>query len=140
DFRLDAGMTVGILGASGSGKSTLLALAPRLYDIPEGSGTVFFDGRPVREWRLADLRRAVALVPQQALLFNDTIRANLIYACPDAPPALIRQALEIADLETLVDQLPRDIETPVGERGLCLFDGQHQRLELARALIYAPGV
>ena len=80
-------MTVGLLGPSGAGKSTLLALAPRLYDVPEGQGAVLFDGRDVRDLCLADLRRSVSLVPQQALLFEGTIRSNLLYAAPDATAA-----------------------------------------------------
>src|SRR5262249_23613570 len=92
DLTIKPGMTVGLLGPSGAGKSTLLALAPRFYDVSEGGGAVLFDGRDVRGARLADLRRAVALVPQQALLFEGTIRSNLTYAAPNASPTAIRRA------------------------------------------------
>jgi ABC-type multidrug transport system fused ATPase/permease subunit len=144
DLAIEPGMTVGLLGASGAGKSTLLALAPRLYDLPDAEetgedwGEVRFDGRDVRDWRLADLRRAVALVPQQALLFEGTIRSNLLYGNAQATAAQIRQALEIADFAATVDSFPHGLETPVGERGLSLSGGQRQRLALARAIVADP--
>jgi ABC-type multidrug transport system fused ATPase/permease subunit len=140
DLEIEPGTTLGILGASGSGKSTLLALIPRLYDLPEGAGSVLLDGRDVRDLRLAELRRAVALVPQQAILFSGTIRDNLLYAAPDATEAQIRHALEAADFANTVDALPLGLETSVGERGQSLSGGQRQRLALARALIADPAV
>ena len=140
DLVIEPGMKVGILGASGAGKSTLLALAPRLYDLHEGGGAVFFDGRDVRGYRLADLRRAVTLVPQQAALFEGTILSNLTYARPNAGMDVVRRALEAADLAGLVEGLPLGLETPVGERGFTLSGGQRQRLALARALIAEPAV
>jgi ABC-type multidrug transport system fused ATPase/permease subunit len=117
DLQIEPGMKVGVLGESGSGKSTLLALAPWLYDLAEGCGAVAFDGRDVREYRLADLRRAVALVPQQAVLFEGTVRSNLTYARPGAPAAVVRRVLEVADLAGMVEGLPEGLDTPVGERG-----------------------
>jgi ABC-type multidrug transport system fused ATPase/permease subunit len=140
DLDIEPGMKVGVLGASGAGKSTLLALAPRLYDLHEGGGAVLFDGCDVRGYRLADLRRAVALVPQQAVLFEGTILSNLTYARPGASMQLVRRALETADLAGLVEGLPLGLDTPVGERGFCLSGGQRQRLALARALIADPAV
>ena len=128
NLKIEPGMRVGVLGKSGSGKSTLVALAPWLYDLPEGtgpdgagSGSVRFDGVDVRELRLVDLRRAVALVPQQAMLFEGTIRTNLLYANPAATTAQMRQALEIADFAASVDALPLGLETHVGERGILAF-------------------
>jgi ABC-type multidrug transport system fused ATPase/permease subunit len=140
NLRIEPGMRVGILGPSGAGKTTLLALAPRLYDIPEAWGAVFFDGRDVRDWKLADLRRAIALVPQQAVLFEGTIGSNILYANPGASPAQVRQALEIADFAATVDALPQGLDTPVGERGVSLSGGQRQRLALARAIVAEPTV
>ncbi len=140
DLELEPGMTVGLLGASGSGKSTLLALAPRIYDLAEGGGAILLDGRDVRGLDLADLRRAVALVPQQAMLFEGTIRSNLTYARPDAGERLIREALEVADLAAWWTSLPLGLDTPVGERGQTLSGGQRQRLALARALVADPAV
>jgi ABC-type multidrug transport system fused ATPase/permease subunit len=103
-------------------------------------GAVYFDGRDVREWKLADLRRAIALVPQQALLFEGTIRTNMLYANPDATLAQIRLALEIADFAATVDALPSGLDTAVGERGVSLSGGQRQRLALARAIVAEPAV
>jgi ABC-type multidrug transport system fused ATPase/permease subunit len=140
DLEVEPGMKVGILGESGSGKSTLLALAPRLYDLPEGCGSVAFDGRDVREYLLADLRRAVALVPQQAVLFEGTIRSNLTYARPGASAAVVRRAVEVADLAGLIESLPEGLDTRVGERGFSLSGGQRQRMALARALVANPTV
>jgi ABC-type multidrug transport system fused ATPase/permease subunit len=139
-LEVEPGMTVGVLGRSGSGKSTLLALAPRLYDLADGQGAVLFDGRDVRDLRLGELRRAVALVPQQAMLFEGTLRTNLTYAAPDASPAAIRRVLEAVQLAELVDGLRDGLDTPVGERGLSLSGGQRQRLALARALLAEPAV
>jgi ATP-binding cassette subfamily B protein len=140
DLEIAPGMTLGVLGASGSGKSTLLALAPRLYELGEGRGALLLDGRDVRELDLADLRRAVALVPQQALLFEGTLRSNLTYAAPGAGEDILRRALEVADLTSLVEALPLGLETPVGERGQTLSGGQRQRVALARALVADPAV
>jgi ABC-type multidrug transport system fused ATPase/permease subunit len=147
DLRIEPGMRLGIVGPSGAGKSTLLALVPRLYDIPEGLdpdgrpwGAVCFDGRDVRDLRLADLRRSVALVPQQARLFEGSIRTNLLYANPEVSEDQMWEALQIADLATTVASLPAAIDAPVGERGYSLSGGQRQRLALARAIVAQPVV
>jgi ABC-type multidrug transport system fused ATPase/permease subunit len=140
DLVVEPGMTVGLLGPSGAGKSTLLALAPRLYELPEGHGTVLLDGHDVRGLRLADLRRAVALVPQQALLFEGTLRSNLAYAAPRASARRVRRALEVSDLTETVASLPDGLDTRVGERGVSLSGGQRQRVALARAILADPAV
>jgi ABC-type multidrug transport system fused ATPase/permease subunit len=140
DLEIEAGMTVGILGASGSGKSTLLALAPRLYDVAEGRGSVLFDDMDVRDIRAADLRKSVALVPQQAVLFEGTIGDNLLYAAGGASDEAIRRALKAVDLASTIDALPLGLDTAVGERGLTLSGGQRQRLALARAILADPAV
>jgi ABC-type multidrug transport system fused ATPase/permease subunit len=139
-LKIEPGMTLGLLGESGSGKSTLLALAPRIYDLDGDGGAILLDGQDVRGLAVADLRRAMALVPQRATLFGGTIRSNLTYARPDADPKRIRDALEVADLAAPVGALPMGLDTPVGERGQTLSGGQRQRLALARALIADPAV
>ncbi len=147
NLRIEPGMRLGVLGPSGSGKSTLLALVPRLYDVPDGSdpdgeswGAVCFDGRDVRDLKLADLRKTVALVPQQALLFEGTIRTNLLYANPAATEGQMWEALRIADLADTVDSMAAGLDTTVGERGYSLSGGQRQRLALARAVVAQPAV
>jgi ATP-binding cassette subfamily B protein len=146
-FTVPAGATVGIVGATGSGKSTLLDLVPRLFDPQEGQ--VLIDGVDIRDLPLDDLRRAVAMVPQESLLFSDTIGANLSYgidpaeplvaspASADAPDGVAeraRWAAGVAQLESTIDALPGRYETMLGERGINLSGGQRQRAALARAL------
>lgn len=140
DFAIEPGTTLGVVGSSGSGKSTLLSLIPRLYDVAPGEGAILLDGRDVRDLQLSGLRQGVALVPQQALLFEGTIRTNLLYAAPDATDEQIRFALEASDFATTLKSMPLGLETPVGERGLSLSGGQRQRLALARALLADPAV
>jgi ABC-type multidrug transport system fused ATPase/permease subunit len=101
---------------------------------------VQFDCVDIRELKLADVRRAIALVPQQAMLFEGSIRTNLLYANPEATEAEIRRALEIADLAATVAALPHGLETRVGERGFSLSGGQRQRLALARAIVAEPAI
>jgi ABC-type multidrug transport system fused ATPase/permease subunit len=146
-LRIEPGMRLGVLGESGAGKSTLMALAPRLYDVPEGTdatgkgwGAVYFDGQDVRTLKLADLRRTVSLVPQQALLFEGTIRTNLLYANPAATESQMEEALLIADFAETVASFPGGLDTRVGERGYSLSGGQRQRLALARAIVAQPTV
>jgi ABC-type multidrug transport system fused ATPase/permease subunit len=138
NLEIEPGMTLGVMGVSGSGKSTLLALAPRIYALSEGRGSITLDGEDIRSIDATDLRRAVGLVPQSAMLFEGTIRSNLTYAAPDADPRAIERALEVAGLARWVASLHRGIETLVGERGQTLSGGQRQRLALARALIADP--
>src|SRR5262249_2368667 len=137
-LRLPPGKTLAVVGPSGAGKSTLLALAARLHDT--GSGQVSLDGADVRGLRQADLRRAVALVPQRPVLFEDTLRANLLYAAPEAAPAAVWRVLEAVDLDRFIAGLPDGLDTPLGEQGVGLSGGQRQRLALARALLADPAV
>jgi ABC-type multidrug transport system fused ATPase/permease subunit len=139
-FALKPGMTLGILGPSGSGKSTLLSLIPRLYEVAPQEGIIRLDDHDVRTLNCKLLRQAAVLVPQQALLFEGTLRSNLTYARPEVSEALLRQVLEVADLTSLVADLPLGLETPVGDRGVSLSGGQCQRIALARGLIAEPAI
>lgn len=128
-FRINAGQTVAVVGATASGKSSLVQLIPRLYDTTRGS--VSLDGVNVRDLELDELRRSVAMVPQDPFLFSETLRRNIELAGNTD----VDQAVEIAALtETLVD-LPAGLETPLGERGVNLSGGQKQRATIARALV-----
>ena len=133
DFDIPAGSFVGICGPSGAGKSTVLRLLFRFYD-PE-SGRVLIDGQDLRGVTQESLREALALVPQDVVLFNDTLRANIIYGRPDASEAEIRDVLKRARLDAFVDSLPDGLETVVGERGLKLSGGEKQRVGVARAIL-----
>ncbi len=140
DFTLPAGATLAVVGPSGSGKTTLLLVLARLYELEDSRGTVYLDGKDVCSVLAGDLRRSIAPVPQQAVLFEGTIRSNLTYAAPNAAPNQIRHVLEVVELAELIEELPMGLETPVGERGMTLSGGQRQRLALARALLADPAV
>lgn len=135
-FVAEPGSTVAIVGPSGAGKSTLVKLALRLID-PQ-SGAVLIDGHDARRLTQASLRRAVALVPQDVALFNDTLGANIAFARPGASLAEVWAAAEAAELGTFIGALPEGMETKVGERGLKLSGGERQRVGLARALLANP--
>lgn len=137
-FRAAPGSTVAIVGPSGAGKTTAVRLALRLVD-PQ-AGRVTIDGVDLREATQASLRRAVALVPQDVALFNDTLYANIAFARPDAPPAAVRAAADAAELGPFIDSLPDGLSTRVGERGLKLSGGERQRVGIARALLADPRV
>lgn len=137
-FRADAGKTIAIVGASGSGKSTLVNLIPRLYDVQEGSVTL--DGVDLRQWDLTALRRQVAAVTQETYLFNDTVRANLLYAKQDATDAELEQACRDANIHDFIMSLPQGYDTQVGNRGFKLSGGEKQRLSIARAILKNPTV
>jgi ATP-binding cassette subfamily B protein len=133
DLRVAPGEILGIVGPPGSGKSTLLSLVPRLYDAT--SGRVVVDGHDVRDLSLAELRRNVAYVPQEPFLFAATIRENLIFGCPRGCITRLDQAIADAGLSQIMQELPKGLETVVGERGVLLSGGQKQRIALARALL-----
>ncbi|HEY0053203.1 MAG TPA: ATP-binding cassette domain-containing protein, partial [Caulobacteraceae bacterium] len=135
-FKARPGMTVALVGPSGAGKSTMVKLALRLVD-PQG-GRVMLDGVDLRQLSQADVRSAIALVPQDVALFNDSLRTNVGFARPDADEAAIAAALEMAELSAFVAALPEGMETMVGERGLKLSGGERQRVGLARALLADP--
>jgi ATP-binding cassette subfamily B protein len=135
-FTASPGMTVAVVGPSGAGKTTLIRLALRLIDPQQGA--VRIDGVDLRQVRQAALRSAVALVPQDVALFNDSLRANVAFAKPDATDAEVWEALDAAELDEFARNLPDGLETRVGERGLKLSGGERQRVGLARALLADP--
>ena len=132
-LTIPAGHMVALVGESGGGKSTLTKLLPRFHD--PVSGAVLWDGVDVRDARLGSLRRNIALVTQETVLFNDTIRHNISYGRPDATDVEIEQAALIAFAHDFIRELPLGYDTIVGERGIFLSGGQRQRLAIARALL-----
>jgi ATP-binding cassette subfamily B protein len=138
-FHVPAGGTLGIVGATGAGKSTLLELVARLFDPQEGE--VLVDGVPLPSLPVVAVRRAVGLVPQEALLFSETLGHNVAYGSGHAPEdPVVREALATAQLEAFVAQLPDGLDTRLGERGINLSGGQKQRATLARALARTPSI
>ena len=132
-FTVPAGRTVALVGPSGAGKTTTAHLMMRFWD-PD-SGTIRFDGRDLREYRLDDLRERVALVTQDTYLFNETLRSNILLAKPEAGGAALDAAVRRASLAAFVDALPEGLDTRVGERGVRLSGGQRQRVAIARAFL-----
>jgi ATP-binding cassette subfamily B protein len=135
-FVAEPGTTVALVGPSGAGKTTAVRLALRLID-PQ-AGAVLLDGVDLRRVRQAALRRAIALVPQDVALFNDTLRANIGFGRPEAGEAAVRAAADQAELGAFIDGLPEGLDTLVGERGLKLSGGERQRVGIARALLADP--
>jgi subfamily B ATP-binding cassette protein MsbA len=131
-LRVAAGQRLAIVGKTGSGKSTVVNLLPRFYDINEGSVRV--DGHDVREYELTSLREQIALVSQEVVLFNDTIRANIAFG-RNASPAAIEDAARAAHVMEFAQALPAGLDTMVGDRGVLLSGGQRQRISIARALL-----
>lgn len=134
-FDVEPGRTVAVVGPTGSGKSTLVSLLVRLVD--PASGEVLLDGTDLRDFRRGGLAAAAALVPQQAFLFDDTIRDNITLGL-DVSDDDVRAALRIAQADAFVDRLANGLDTTVGERGTSLSGGQRQRIALARALVRRP--
>jgi ATP-binding cassette, subfamily B, multidrug efflux pump len=138
NLRIPAGSSLAIVGPTGSGKTTLVDLIPRIYDA--GPGMVLIDGRPVREYSLASLRRNVGFVPQETFLFSDHIRDNIALGVESATDAEIRDAAEVANIAADIEAFPEGYNTMVGERGITLSGGQKQRTAIARALIRNPRI
>jgi subfamily B ATP-binding cassette protein MsbA len=128
-----AGKNIAIVGRSGSGKSTLVGLVPRFYDAT--AGEVLVDGIDVRECNLRDLRQNVALVSQDVLLFNDSIRNNIAFGIEKPDPKAVEAAAKAAYVDEFAADLPQGLDTPVGDRGALLSGGQRQRIAIARALL-----
>ncbi len=137
-FDVPAGKTVAIVGPSGAGKSTLSRLLFRFYDIQSGSITL--DGQDIRDVTQISLRAAIGMVPQDTVLFNDTIAYNVRYGRPDANDADIAKAAELAQIDGFIQQLPLGYKSMVGERGLKLSGGEKQRVAIARTILKAPPI
>jgi ATP-binding cassette subfamily C protein CydCD len=132
-FEIPAGKTVALVGTSGAGKTTTAQLLMRFWD-PE-SGRITLNGADLRDYKLDELRRLIALVAQDTYLFNDSLRANILIARPDASEAELQAAIRHASLSDLVAALPDGLDSPVGERGTALSGGQRQRVAIARAFL-----
>jgi ATP-binding cassette, subfamily B, multidrug efflux pump len=138
NLRVPAGSTLAIVGPTGSGKTSLAALVARLWEAPDG--TILIDGRPIREWPLETLRRAIGYVPQDTYLFSETVGENIAFGLEKHEPAQILQAAEIASMDADVQDFAARYETMVGERGITLSGGQKQRSAIARAVIRDPRI
>lgn len=132
-FQVPSGSKVAIVGASGAGKSTIARLLYRFYELE--SGQILVDGQDIRQLTLDSLRRAIAIVPQDTVLFNSSIRENIAYANPDASAAEIERAIDLAHLRDFINSLPQGDQTQVGERGLKVSGGEKQRIAIARAIL-----
>jgi ATP-binding cassette subfamily B protein len=138
DFRVEPGSLTALVGPSGAGKTTITQLVSRLYDVTDGA--VRIGGQDVRDATLESLRGAIGVVTQDAHLFHDSIRANLVYARPDATDEELVEALRAAQIWDLVAEMPDGLDTVVGDRGYRLSGGEKQRLAIARLLLKAPSV
>ena len=137
-LKLEPGEKIALVGMSGSGKSTIARLIARLYDV--NKGTVYIDGIDVRNVKLASLRTRVCYLLQDAVIFDRTVKENLLLGNPSASPRELQRAVEIADLTELVRRLPHGLDTPVRPRGSALSGGERQRLALARAVLQNPSI
>src|SRR5690606_32746875 len=137
-FEVPAGKTVAIVGPSGAGKSTISRLLFRFYDVQ--SGTVSIDGQDVRDVAQESLRKAIGMVPQDTVLFNDTIAYNIRYGRPDATNEEVEKAAELAQISSFIKHLPEGYRSMVGERGLKLSGGEKQRVAIARTILKAPPI
>lgn len=138
DFEVPAGKTIAVVGPSGAGKSTISRLIYRFYDVIEGS--VEIDGQDVRDVTQKSLRTAVGMVPQDTVLFNDTIEYNIRYGRPDASDEEVREAARLAQISDFIESLPDGFNTQVGERGLKLSGGEKQRVAIARTILKSPPI
>ncbi len=137
-LTIHPGEVVAVVGASGAGKTTLASLLPRFWDVD--AGAIRLDGIDIRDLRLADLREAIGIVPQEPALFSGTVRENIAYARPDASAEDVEAAARVAHAHEFIVQLPEGYETVVGERGVKLSGGQRQRVAIARAVLKDPAV
>ncbi|MDB5473692.1 MAG: transporter ATP-binding protein/permease [Devosia sp.] len=137
-FEVPAGKTVAIVGPTGAGKSTISRLLYRFYDVTGGAITI--DGQDLRDITQESLRKAIGMVPQDTVLFNDTIGYNIEYGRPGATQEEVRAAASMAQVGPFIDTLPKGYDTPVGERGLKLSGGEKQRVAIARTILKSPSI
>src|ERR1700728_4086926 len=137
-FEVPAGRTVAIVGPPGAGKSTISRLLFRLYDL--SAGRILIDGQDIRNVTQASLRASIGMVPQDTVLFNDTIRYNIRYGRWDASDAEVEEAAQLAQIDSFIRMSPKGYETQVGERGLKLSGGEKQRVAIARTVLKAPPI
>src|SRR3954451_5181703 len=137
-FEVPAGKTVAIVGPSGAGKSTISRLLFRLYDV--SGGKILIDGQDIRDVTQASLRASIGMVPQDTVLFNDTIRYNIRYGRWDATDAEVEEAARLAQIDNFIRMSPKGYETEVGERGLKLSGGEKQRVAIARTILKGPPI
>jgi ATP-binding cassette subfamily B protein len=138
NFDVTLNQTVALVGKSGSGKTTLAKLLMRYYDVDQGS--IIVNGVDVRDLQLKSLRKAIGLVPQDPVMFNESIKYNISYGNPDALMKDIRDAAKSAALDSFIQSLPKGYKTIVGERGIKLSGGQRQRLAIARVMLENPEI
>jgi ATP-binding cassette subfamily B protein len=137
-FEVPAGKMVAIVGPSGAGKSTVSRILFRFYDISRGK--VLIDGQNIKDVTQASLRAAIGMVPQDTVLFNDTVEYNIRYGRPDASPAEVREAARLAQIHEFIVTLPQGYDALVGERGLKLSGGEKQRVAIARTILKSPPI
>ncbi len=137
-FEIPAGKTVAVVGPSGSGKSTLARLLFRFYDV--GAGSITIDGQDIKQVTQASVRKALGIVPQDTVLFNDTVRYNIAYGRTEATEAEVEQAATAAHIHDFISATPKGYNTMVGERGLKLSGGEKQRVAIARTLLKNPPI
>ena len=133
NLELRAGEVLALVGPSGAGKSTLVNLIPRFFDVT--SGRIAIDNKDIRDLTLSSLRRQIAQVTQETILFNDTVRNNIAYGQPDATPALVQRAARNALAHDFIQRMPQGYETVIGEKGFRLSGGERQRIAIARAIV-----
>ena len=137
-FKVPSGHTVAIVGPSGAGKSTISRLLYRFYDADEGR--ILIDNQNIKQVQQDSLRAAIGIVPQDTVLFNDTIYYNISYGRPDAGPSEIENAAQLASIDDFVRSLPDGYNTQVGERGLKISGGEKQRIAIARTILKSPNI
>jgi len=138
NLEVSAGATLAIVGPTGSGKSTLASLIGRMWEVPHGA--LLIDGKPVDEYPLSELRRAIGYVPQDTFLFSETIRGNIAFGVSEAAEEHVFEAAEIAGISGEIQSFPHGFDTVVGERGITLSGGQKQRTSIARAILRQPRI